>query len=272
MLVTIITLCSVLFCVFVPEYAGVNLLWKAPLAFGGCFLTLALLSVAVLWGLSRLVDLEKPRKTDSPFYRKLAAIYIEALVQVLLIRVHTEGLEKCPKEGRFFLVCNHLFAADPGILLHVFPDKQLAFISKRENSSLFVVGRVMHAMLCQCLDRDNDRAALKTILECIRLIREDQVSIAVFPEGGTNHDNHLHPFRPGVFKIPQKTNVPIVVCTLEGTREIFSNALRLKPTHVKVRLAEVIPPEEYAGMKTVDLSDRVWEIMRRNLSAPYQPD
>ena len=272
MLLTIITLCSLLFAVLIPGYSGWNVLWMAPLAFCGCFLLLALLSVAVLWGLSLLVDTEKPRTADSPFYRKLAAVYVEALIQVLQIRIHPEGLEKCPADGRFLLVCNHLFAADPGILLHVFRDKQLAFVSKQENRDLFVVGRVMHAMLCQCIDRDNDRSALKTILECIRILREDQASIAVFPEGGTNHDNRLHPFRPGVFKIAQKAGVPIVVCTLEGTRKIFSNGLRLKHTDVNLRVVEVISPEEYRGLKTPELSGRVWEIMKNNLAPEYQPE
>lgn len=271
MLVTIISVLSLLFCVFVPEFSGFNWLWKAPLAFLGSFLVLTLVSVGFLWGACQLVDTDKPRTKDSPFYRRLAAVYIEALIQLLQVRIHVSGLEKFPEEGRVLLVCNHLFVADPGVLLHVFQDKQLAFISKKENRDLFVVGRIMHAMLCQCLDRENDRAALKTILECIRIVREDEASIAVFPEGATNHDNYLHPFRPGAFRIAQKANVPIVVCTLEGTRDILRNGLRLKHTDVNLRLAEVLRPEDLKGMKTTEISDRVWEIMKNHLGPGYQP-
>lgn len=256
---------------WVPGGMTVSLLWTVPLYFAGSFLVLTALNVAFLWTACQFIDTDKPRTGDSPFYRRLAYFYIDALIAYLQVRIHPEGLEKCPKDGRFLLVCNHLFVADPGILLHCFQDSQLAFISKKENRDLFVVGKIMHAMLCQCIDRDNDRSALKTILECIKIIKEDSASIAVFPEGGTNHDNHLHPFRSGVFKIAEKCQVPIVVCTLQGTRDILRNGLRLKGTDVRLHLVDVIRPEDYAGKKTVEISGQVFEMMKNDLDPEYQP-
>lgn len=275
MLVPMITLLAItaamLVCALWGGIASLGWLWMLPVTFLCSFMALLLLATGFLWCACRFIDTDKPRGADSPFYRKLAAVYIHALIQLLQVRIHAEGLEKTPKEGRFLLVCNHIFVADPGILLHCFPHSQLAFISKKENRSLFVVGRIMHAMLCQCIDRENDRAALKTILECIRIIKEDQASVAVFPEGATHSDNHLYPFRPGAFKIAQKTKVPIVVCTLEGTRNIIRNGLRLKHTDVKLHLVDVIQPEEFGGLKTTEISDRVWQMMKNDLSEEYQP-
>ena len=257
--------------VCIPGGLSVSLLWLLPLSFLGSFLALTLLSAAVLWTACQFIDVNKPRTEDSPFYRALASFYVDALIAYLQVRIHPEGLEKCPREGRFLLVCNHIFAADPGILLHCFPKSQLAFISKNENRNLFCVGRIMHAMLCQCIDRNNDRSALKTILDCIRIVKEDKASIALFPEGGTNHDNHLYPFRPGAFKIAEKCKVPIVVCTLQGTRDILKNGLRLKHTDVRLHLVDVIRPEDYAGKKTVEISDMVFGMMKNDLDEEYQP-
>ena len=262
-------LVSGLICI--PGGVSLSWLWMIPVSFLGAFLGLTVLNVGILWGLCQFIDTDKPRTEDSPFYRRLAAFYIDALIAYLQVRIHAEGLEKCPKEGRFLLVCNHIFVADPGILLHCFRRSQLAFISKKENRDLFVVGKIMHAMLCQCIDRENDRAALKTILECIKIIKEDRASIGVFPEGATNSDNRLHPFRPGVFKIAEKCKVPIVVCTLQGTRDIIKNGLRLKPTDVRLHLVGVIGPEEFAGKKTVEISDMVYEMMKNDLDVEYQP-
>ena len=152
--------------------------------------------------------MDKPQEHDSPFYRRVTQVYIDALVSLLRVRIHTTGLEKVPTEGRFVLVCNHLFIADPCVLLHCFPKSQLAFVTKQENQKLFVVGKVMHKILCQPIDRENDRAALKTIIKCIQLLKDDEASVAVFPEGYTSKDGKLHHFRSGVFKIAQKANVP----------------------------------------------------------------
>jgi 1-acyl-sn-glycerol-3-phosphate acyltransferase len=271
MLVDIVLILSVAACVLIPAMFGLNWLWAGPLTFVCCFAGLGLLSVGFLWLACQCIDTEKPRKEDSPFYRWLAGVYVAALIRLLRVRITAEGLEKTPREGRFLLVCNHISVADPGIVLHCFKKSQLAFISKKENRSLFVVGKIMHAMLCQCIDRENDRAALKTILECIRIVKEDQASIAVFPEGGTNHDNRLHAFRPGVFKIAEKCQIPIVVCTIQGTRDIFRNFLRLKATPVRLRLVSVMEPEEFSGLKTTEISRKVWELMRDNLDEAYQP-
>ena len=246
-------------------------LWLLPVLYLGCFLGLLLLAFLILILLSLLVDLDKPQEHDSKFYRAVMYLYIEALISLVLVRLHTRGLEKTPKEGRFLLVCNHLFLADPGILLHCFKKSQLSFITKQENQQMFVVGKIMHKILCQPLDRDNDRQALKVILKCIQLIKEDEVSIGVFPEGYTSKDNKLHHFRSGVFKIAQKTGVPIVVCTIQNTRQIFKNLAKLKTTDVELHLVDVIPPERYQDMTTVEISDMVYDMMLNDLGEKFRP-
>lgn len=243
-----------------------------PLFLLGTFLVLAVLSVVFLWAVCQTIDLDVPQEKDSPFFRHLANVYAEALIQLFQARVHTRGLENTPKEGRFLLVCNHQFVADPGILLHYFKNSQLAFISKKENQRLFVVGRIMHRLLCQPLDRENDRAALKTILRCIDIIKEDKASIAVFPEGYTSRDGKLHHFRPGAFKIAQRTRVPIVVCTLNGTRPLIHNGLRLRGTDIDLHLVKVIRPEEFEGLSTVAISDMVYDLMLRDLGPEFKPE
>lgn len=245
-------------------------MWAALGLFVLLFLGLAALALVFLWAICRAVDLEKPQEKDSKFYRSVMYVYIEALMNLVLVRLHTRGLEKTPKEGRFLLVCNHLFLADPGILLHCFRKSQLAFITKYENYDMPFIGKFMHKIMCQPIDRENDRKALKTILKCIQLIREDQVSIGVFPEGYTSKDGMVHPFRAGVFKIAQKANVPIVVCTIQGTREIFSNLKKLKKTDVQLHLVEVIPAEQLQGKSTVEISQRVYESMIGDLGENFR--
>lgn len=223
------------------------------------------LAFAFLWVACAVVDQNKPQEKDSKFYRTVAGLYIEALVQLLGVRIHTEGMEKLPKEGRFLLVCNHQHLADPGILLHCFRKKQLAFISKQENRDMFLVGKIMHKLLCQTLDRDNDRSALKTIVNCVRIIKEDKASVAVFPEGYTSKDAKLRHFRPGVFKIAQKTKVPIVVCTIQNTRQILKNVPKLRRTDIELHLVAVVPPEELEGKTTVQISEEVYALMAADL-------
>ena len=116
-------------------------------------------------------------------------------------------------------------------------------------------------------NRENDREALKTILKCIQIIKEDKASIAVFPEGYIYPDRKLHHFRHGVFKVATKTNVPIAVCTLRGTTDVLPSLKRLKPSTVEIHLVDVIFPEDYAPMTTVELGDRIYDLMAADLGA-----
>ena len=247
------------------------LLWIGPLTFAGSFLALMVLAFLFLWLVTAFVDLKKPQEHDSKFYRTLVALYVPAICTILRMRVHTRGLEKTPTDGRFMLVCNHLFDFDPVVLLGWFGKSQLAFISKWENSAMFIVGKVMHKLLCQLINRENDREALKTILRCIQLLKEDECSIAVFPEGYTSVDGRLHHFRPGVFKIAMKAQVPIVVCTITNTNRVVHNILRLKHTDIELHLIDVIPPEALKGRTAVDISEQVYQMMLNDLGADFAP-
>lgn len=245
--------------------AELHSLWLAPVSFLGSFLGLAVIAFLFLWISCLFVDQSKPQEHDSRFYRTLIDLYAPLVLTVGRVRVHTRGLEQTPQNGRFLLVCNHLHEADPVILLKYFPKSQLAFIGKQETKNLFIVGPLMHKIMCQLVNRENDREALKTILNCIRLIKEDEVSIGVFPEGYIRPDRKLHHFRSGVFKIATKTNVPIVVCTVTNTNHIVKNFLRLKPTDIDLHLVKTIQPEEYTGMTTVELGDMVYKMMAEDL-------
>ncbi len=245
--------------------------WALPLLLIGFFLLFAALAFGFLWFVCTLVDYDKPQEEDSKFYRIVMNLYIAALARVALLRYHKQGLEQLPKDGRFVLCCNHLSNADPVLLLEAFPQAQIAFISKKENKDMFIIGPLMHKIMCQMIDRENDRQALKTILKCIQMIKNDQVSIGVFPEGYTSEDGRLQHFRPGVFKIAQKTGVPVVVCTLQNTAAIFENLPRLKKTDVQLHLVGVISPEDYQGMTTVELSDLAHRMMLDDLGPDFAP-
>ena len=240
-------------------------LWAVPVSFLGLFLLLAGLAFLFLWYLAKRVDTEKPQEEYSNFYCKVLTCYIRSVLPVVGVHVHPQGLEKIPTDGRFMLACNHCSNIDPVILLGYFPDSQLAFISKRENKDMFLVGKLMHKLLCQLINRENDREALKTIINCINILKKDKASIAVFPEGYIHDDRKFHHFRNGVFKIAQKANVPIVVCTMTNTADSISNLLHLKPSHIDLHLLEVIPAQELQGVNTAQIGQRIYDLMAADL-------
>ena len=257
---------SAVICGAAGGFAGLGWLWLLPVGWLGSFLGILVLLFLLVLAMCAFVDLEKEETKDNRFYRSVLYMIADAAHTVLQVRVRVEGLEKVPADGRVLLVCNHLNNVDPVIIMHQVKKKQtLAFIAKREAGSMFVVGKFMHKILCQRINRENDREALKTILKCIDIIKKDKASIAVFPEGGIRGGNVLHPFRHGVFKIALRTKVPVVVCTLWGTQDVFHNGLRLKPTDVDFHVLGTVQPETYEGMTAVELGHLVHDMMAKDL-------
>ena len=251
------------------HFSGAAIVFGTLGCFVGYWLGLFLIAFAVLWVSCAAVDISKPQGQDSKYFRRLMKLYIPAVMSLLRMDVQMEGAEKLPKDGRFLLICNHLYILDPVLLLGCFPEAQLAFISKRENADMFLIGKIMHRLMCQMINRENDREALKTILKCIQMIREDQVSVAVFPEGYTSRDGKLHHFRSGVFKIATKTQVPIVMCTVKNTQNIFHNVKRLKKTVVPLHVVGVIQPETYPGRTAVDIAQEAYDKMLADLGPEF---
>lgn len=272
MLLNLIYLLSALaalgICAAAGGFSALTWLWLLPLGFAGCFVLCLLVCLAVLLITEKCTDPEGVFESDDPYIRGIIRWYAPSVFRLLGCKIETSGTEKLPADGRFLLVSNHLADLDPGIFFTVFPNDQLSFIAKKEVRDMPIVGILMRRILCQFVNRENDREALKTIIHCISILKERKANVAVFPEGKKSTDRYLlHHFRPGVFKMAQKANVPIVVCTLQGTQNILPNATKLRRTDIRLNLLEVIPAEELKGITTVDIAHRVHGIMAADLGA-----
>ena len=255
-------------CAAAGGFSTLAWLWLLPLGFVGCYVLCLIVCFLVVWFSARGTDPEAEFHTDDPYIRGIVRWYAPAVMWLLGCRIKATGLEKLPADGRFLLVSNHLADLDPGVFFTVFPKNQLAFIAKKEVRDMPIIGVLMRRILCQFVNRENDREALKTILKCISILKENKANVAVFPEGRKSTDRYLlHHFRPGVFKMAQKADVPIVVCTLRGTQNIFPNAKKLRPTPIRLNLVEVIPAGELKGVTTVDIAQRVHSLMAADLGA-----
>lgn len=240
--------------------------WLMPLLLIGFILIFIILQLLTFALMIQFTNRKKPPK-NTTFFRFLVKISLPLIVKVARVKINMVGLEKFPEDTRVMLVCNHQHDFDPAIIMSAFPDAKLGFIGKKEIYTLMpFISKAMHRLNSLLIDRENDREAAKTIINAIKTIKENTASIAIFPEGYTNVslESSLLPFRNGCFKIATKSNVPIVVCVLNNTREIPKNILRRK-TEVEFRLLDVIYPEQFEGMNTTQIGDMIYEKMKTAL-------
>lgn len=212
---------------------------------------------------SLFADRNKVYDHESKFFRFLLT-YSTAIARVLLrIKLDVRGMDKVP-EGRFLLVSNHRSKFDPILTWLVFKKQHIAFISKESNFKVPIFGRIIRKCCFMAIDRENPREALKTINQAVKLIKNDEVSVGVYPEGTRNYEEGLLPFHNAVFKIAVKAKVPIVILTVRGAYEIQKNY----PWHssvVRMDICEVMDADTVASMKTNDIGEHIADVMSNNL-------
>ena len=214
----------------------------------------ALLAVLILYFLflgvcALLVSPDKTYEKNSPFYRFLLESATTVAIKLLRIRVHISGIEKIPKDEKVLFVCNHRSNYDPLITWCALNKWKIAFVSKPENFKVPFFGRIIRKCCFLPIDRENPRKAIVTINKAAKLLKKQEVSVGIYPEGTRSKNCRLLPFHNGVFKIAQKAEAPIVVLSITGTEKI-SKRTPFQHTDVYLDVLEVFPSENIKELKT----------------------
>lgn len=250
--------------------AGINLglgkIYLLPLIWFLGFFVLVLLWCLFCTICTRFIDMKKDYDTHSPFFRYFVNNIIESLHIFLNIKLHVTGKEILPKE-KFMLVCNHLGAMDPLLTMGVLREYNMGFVSKKEVYKVPVICRLMHRCFCPRLDRDNIADQAKTIIRASKLIKNQEASIGIYPEGTRNKtEEPLLPFLNGAFKIGKKSGSDIVVAVIKNSEKIFKNA-PFKRTHVYLDFIGIIDKEFVKNHNTAEISDRARAMIEAKLLA-----
>ncbi len=206
---------------------------------------------------------ETPEKPNA--FARAVVIYSIGIINAIFgVKIQCRGFEKLPAEGRWLFVCNHRSGFDALANAWALRKHDVAFIMKPAIMKIPIAKPFLHHACFMAIDRESDREALKTIIRATRLIKAEECSIAVYPEGTRNKGDGLLPFRNGAFKIAQRGNVPVVVAVCRGADKV----LRRFPFHhstVEIEICSVLSAEEISGLSTTETGDRVREIMLEKL-------
>ncbi|MCQ2466818.1 MAG: 1-acyl-sn-glycerol-3-phosphate acyltransferase [Clostridia bacterium] len=242
------------------------LLWilYAILGILGTFIGLIILLFLVTFVTSFFINTKREYNEDSNFYRFMLWSSTGVAMKIMRIKYDLNGFENIPKGKQMLIVGNHRSNFDPLIGWYVFRHHRPSYISKEENFKIPFYGRIIRRCCFMSIDRENPRNAMKTIERATELLKKDEVSIAVYPEGTRSKDCTLLPFHSGVFKVAQKANVPVVVTTIQGTEQVKNN-YPWKSTTVRINVVKVIDADYVKATKTSILSDEVRELMEKDL-------
>lgn len=251
---------------FFNVFGSPNSWWLVPLLFIGFFLGFAIIHLGLLFLAFALIRKNSQPEKGARFYRFIIKYSLPLLLWFARVDINLSGIEpdEISKDEKMLFVCNHQCVLDPIIMMAVFLDHDIGFIGKKDIcTTMPFIAKCMAKLYGVFIDRENDREAAKSIIQAIRILKEEKASIGLFPEGYTSKTCELLPFRNGSFKIALKAKAPIVVCVLNNTRILPKRIFRRK-TEVDFKIISVIRPEEYEGMNTTELGDMIHEMMEKS--------
>jgi 1-acyl-sn-glycerol-3-phosphate acyltransferase len=183
--------------------------------------------------------------------------WARALLAASGVKIKVEGLENITKDGSYIFVSNHLSYMDTPVALASIPVR-FRFLAKR---GLFQIpflgwhlGRAGHIQV----PREDARAAVKTMTVAAQVVREEGISLLIFPEGGRSRNGEMGDFKEGAAYIAIKAGVPLVPIALKGTREVlpFGSGV-VKKGRVTVRIGEPVPTSQASPHDRLRLTEEL---------------
>src|SRR5260370_40549595 len=111
------------------------------------------------------------------------------LLKVSGVKMKVKGLEKIDPDATYVFVANHRSFMDIPVLLAYLP-LQFRFMAKKGLFLIPFLGTHLRRAGHLAVIKDNPRASLKSMTDAVRILREQGMSVLLFPEGGRSKDGH----------------------------------------------------------------------------------
>ncbi len=195
----------------------------------------------------------------------MAKMWARTLLLVSGTRVKVEGLENLTPGQHYIFVSNHRSYMDTPVMLASLPG-QFRFMAKAGLFKIPLMGGHLQRAGHIPVPLDKPREAVRSMTEAGRIIRERQVSVLVFPEGGRTM-GQMDPFREGAAFIAIKGGVPLAPVGLVGTFELLPmHSVHVQPRQVTVRIGHPIVTEGLDIKERGALTDRLRDDVTRLIS------
>jgi 1-acyl-sn-glycerol-3-phosphate acyltransferase len=184
--------------------------------------------------------------------------------------VEIQGMENLRRDRPVIIASNHQSWFDVFTLASVIPQR-FRFIAKAELRKIPLFGLAWESCGHISIDRKDRSKAIRALDEAAELMRTDNSSVVIFPEGTRSPTGELLPFKKGAFMMALRTGIEIVPAAVLGTRAIQKKGdWRVRPGKIIVRFGTPIDSSRYDEDHREQLMMAVRERIETMLHAPVK--
>jgi len=194
---------------------------------------------------------------------------VVAVTRLAGMKVTVEGRENIPP-GVCLFAANHTSNADAPAIVGAIP-RRIAILGRKSLFDIPIVGYAFHLAKFVPVDRENRDAALGSVKEAVKYIREG-FSFLVYPEGTRSADGRIRRFKKGSFAIAIEAGIPVVPVACSGAHRVMKkNSLIIRPGDVRVRFGRPIDASVYSLDQRDELALLVHDAVAAALPQDQEP-
>ena len=198
------------------------------------------------------------------FAHGCARLWAHLILRTTGVRVHARGLERLDPKTSYVLASNHQSIYDIPVIFDTLP-LQVRIVAKASLGHFPFLGWHLRRAGHLLVQRDNPGAG---VLERMKRLVGDEVSLIVFPEGTRSRDGRVARFKGGPFRIAIDSGLPVVPISISGSRHVMlKGRLTTCPGDVDLVVHEPIPTVGLALDDARRLADRVKTIVEVPVAA-----
>lgn len=165
------------------------------------------------------------------------------VLPLLGLRVRVLGEERLLEAQPCVYVANHQSILDVPVLGRLYPVRTIV-TGKKELIWVPFFGIMFFAMGNLLIDRSRKRNALTALRKVAERMRDEHLSVWVFPEGHRNPRRPMLPFQKGAFHMAQLAGVPIVPIVCGDYSELIDTSRGVSRSGVvEIRVLEPLPTQ-----------------------------
>ncbi|MBC7889843.1 MAG: 1-acyl-sn-glycerol-3-phosphate acyltransferase [Ferruginibacter sp.] len=200
-----------------------------------------------------------PGKKGQDYFIWVSRCWMRIWLYIIGCPLSVKGKENFTKGQTYVIVYNHNALLDVPLSAPFVPGGNKT-IAKASFAKVPVFGW-FYKRGSVLVDRNDNRSRLKS-LEDMREVLRNNLHMCIYPEGTRNRTQEpLKPFYDGAFKLAVDAKKDVIPCVIFGTREAIpiNKGVYLIPTRLRMHF---LPPVSSAGMKSTELKNTVFEIMK----------
>lgn len=174
-----------------------------------------------------------------------------------------EGEENICPHKRVLVVSNHKSKADP-FFIYIALKKGCTVAGKADLWRVKLLLPIIKAFHAIKIDRSSDRESAKSIIEGIKIMKNDE-SVIIFPEGGikSREVEQMVSLKAGAYKLATKSDAYIQPIAIIGTSQLSKRKF-YQFFKITVRILPYISPEEYKDLSTQEIGHKVIDMVNAN--------